>query len=374
MRSVTGIAVALVGLAVAAGSPAEAQKKYTYNSYLPPGHLVNTQGVAPMLKEIEEGTKGSLTWTHLAGGQLFGAQAILASVGRRIAEAGGALLPSYTQSELRHHFIISDHHAFGADFHAANGAAHQTLLLDCEECQEDFKKQNVIMLGMYSVADYSLLCNKPVTSLADVKGLRVRTTGALSRMGRAMGATPVGMTSQDMVEALGRGQIDCAMGPVAWLVAYPIQDSVTHILEYGAGVYPGIGFMSMNLAAWNELSTDEKKVILRALPGAAARVNFGYAADGHKARALAAEKKITHTQLNEADVADFLAKHRENEKKVIAENARKRGVKNPEKIIDAYLANLEKWEGIMKQVGDDPDKYAAALWEHVYSKLDPAKM
>src|SRR5690606_34205258 len=131
MNPVKAAAIAAVGLAIAAGSPASAQKKYTYNSYLPPAHLVNTQGVMPMLKEIEQGTKGSVTWTHLAGGQLFGASAILASVGRRIAEAGGALLPSYTQSELRHHFIISDHHAFGNNFHAANGAAHETLFQDC---------------------------------------------------------------------------------------------------------------------------------------------------------------------------------------------------------------------------------------------------
>ena len=59
---------------------------------------------------------------------------------------------------------------------------------------------------------------------------------------------------------------------------------------------------------------------------------------------------------------------------IVISRAKKRGVKNPQKIIDAHLANLAKWTKIMAAIPRTPEAYAKALWGEVYAKLDPAKM
>ena len=41
---------------------------------------------------------------------------------------------------------------------------------------------------------------------------------------------------------------------------------------------------------------------------------------------------------------------------------------------DAYAKATEKWQGLSKGIGHDPDKFTEALWREVYLKLDPEKL
>ena len=52
-----------------------------------------------------------------------------------------------------------------------------------------------------------------------------------------------------------------------------------------------------------------------------------------------------------------------------AEVAKKRGVKDPEAVIDAILKSLKKWEKIVAEVGYDQDKLADRLYTEVFSKI-----
>jgi hypothetical protein len=52
--------------------------------------------------------------------------------------------------------------------------------------------------------------------------------------------------------------------------------------------------------------------------------------------------------------------------------AKKRGIQNPAPLVQAHLANLEKWEKWEKksmEIGMDVDKFEKVLWERVYSKI-----
>lgn len=65
---------------------------------------------------------------------------------------------------------------------------------------------------------------------------------------------------------------------------------------------------------------------------------------------------------------------KKNDLEAVSEAARKRGVKNPERILKAYLRNLEKWEKIMAQTPKTAEAYEKVLWREIYSKIDPSKI
>ena len=54
-----------------------------------------------------------------------------------------------------------------------------------------------------------------------------------------------------------------------------------------------------------------------------------------------------------------------------AGHAREAGVENPEAILDAYLANYEKWKDLIAEHGEDRETFRQLLTDEVYSKVDP---
>ena len=362
---------AAVVLAMLFGQPGTPlAKEFIYGSYVPPKHALNALGLKPMFEQL----KGSVNWKLVTGGQLFGAKTTLKSVGGRIADAGFVIAP-YTQRELKHAFTLNDMMFAGKDPLAVNAAVLETLFFDCPDCQNDFKRHNTIFVAGYATMDFALMCNKKVASLADAKGKKMRTTGAYGRWAKAIGGTPVSMTSGDMIEAIERGQIDCIVGPIAWVKRYPILDSVKYVLDYPFGSFPLVGLLVMNLDAWKEHTTAQKAAVLRASPGAIARVMIdGYMADANKARAAVRNKKGATLVKGGKDFDAVLREHRKKDLAIVAARAKKRGVSNPARIIDAYLKNLAAWEKTMAGTGRDTASYEKVLWQRIYSKIDPNKM
>lgn len=382
-QSISAIAVT-AALAFVAG-PAAAQKTYTYGQWLPPKHNVNLIGLKPLFEDLK--TK-NLPWRLVTGGQLFSAKATLKSVGNRTAEAG-LIVPSYSRTGLKHAFIPADLLMLGESELAMNAAALETYFFNCPNCLNDYKRAGTIYLAGYAAGGYSLLCRKPVTKVSDVAGLKVRTTGALGRWARALGGTPVSMTMGDVPEAIKRGQIDCIIGPIAWIKSYPIADSITHVLDYNFGAYSGLGLVVMNRKAWNEYSDEQKRTFWSAMPATTARTTIeGYMGDNLKSRALAKKMGITVTP-GGRDIRTLWEKHKKNEVKTAIKNAKKLGVTNADNIAGAFLDNVAKWTKIVDDAGlanmigsagvkpgdlkPATDKYAELLAKHIYNKIDPTK-
>ena len=381
--------IAILGL-VAAGlmwsaGPASAQKTYTYGQWLPPKHNVNLYGLAPMIKEL--GAK--VPWKLVTGGQLFSAKTTLKSIGNRTAEAG-LVVPSYSRTSLKHAYIIADMLMLGENELVMNGAALSTYFFDCPECMDDYKRNGTIYISGYGVGGYSLLCRKIVRKISDAKGLKLRTTGALGRWARALGGTPVSMTMGDVPEAIKRGQIDCIVGPVAWLKSYPIADSIKSILNFNFGSYSGLGLVVMNRKAWDEYSDSQKRAMWAAQPATTARSMIdGYVGDDLRSRAMAKKMGIPISPADSAITAVW-KKHKKSEVATVIKNAKRLKVKDPERIVNAMLKNIDKWTKIIADSGMNnmiaaagPAKgqlaaataaYAKLIEKHIYSKIDPTKL
>lgn len=126
---------------------------------------------------------------------------------------------------------------------------------------KEMAKYNLKAIGFRPLEKYGLICNKPIKSVADLKGKRIRTYGfAYPALVKALGATPVSMTSSDGYEALQRGILDCS----------PIGPSLAHgwkydeVAKYYVDLPIGASFghmITMNLKSYNALDPQTKAIL-----------------------------------------------------------------------------------------------------------------
>lgn len=114
------------------------------------------------------------------------------------------------------------------------------------------EKYNLRLMGLWPIGPVVAWCNTPVASLADLEGKKVRGFNkTMSDFLEAVGAVPVSMSFGDMVTALERGTIDCAItSPRSGLKA-GVAEVTTHMLPVSLGWATVID--AINTAVWQRL-------------------------------------------------------------------------------------------------------------------------
>ena len=107
--------------------------------------------------------------------------------------------------------------------------------------------------------------NKPIRTLDDIKGLKIRTPSAnQSRWLKALGATPVSFPVTQMYRALETGRVDALLVPPSVIRSFKIAE-VAKYFTTGLGAAFGRSpfFLVMNKKAWNGLDSSHKIIIDR---------------------------------------------------------------------------------------------------------------
>jgi TRAP-type C4-dicarboxylate transport system substrate-binding protein len=118
---------------------------------------------------------------------------------------------------------------------------------------QELAKYNLKTIGFRPLEAYGMICTKPIKSIEDFKGKRIRTYGfAYPAFVQALGGTPVSMSSSDGYEALQRGILDCSpIGPSlahGWkydevakhYIEIPIGASFGHMITMNRKTYEGL--------------------------------------------------------------------------------------------------------------------------------------
>lgn len=362
---VAAVTAAIAGLGLAGSAAAET--KITYGAYVPAKHTMIENGLLPYFAAVEKQTGGSVKFEFFPGGAIASGKASLAAVRDGLMD-GGVLVDLYSPQQMAPLTVLSGYALFGDNTQVVTAAVNETVLLDCPECISALKDQNVKPLGFYSTTPYVLMCNKPVASISDVKGLKLRGLGAWGGWVTAMGAVPVNVTSAEAYEAMGRGQVDCVIGSVAWLKSYSLWDVAKSVTTLPMGTYPTALALSFNTNTWDKLSAAEKKVLIDNTPEMISNSVNAYDSDEVAVNKAAAEKGLSFTEPS-ADLVNLLTEYRKSERARVIEATTKRGVKGAEAILSAYEKNTAKWKKIVADIGGDPVKFTAALKAEIFDKL-----
>ncbi|MDD5245214.1 MAG: C4-dicarboxylate TRAP transporter substrate-binding protein [Syntrophorhabdaceae bacterium] len=129
--------------------------------------------------------------------------------------------------------------------------------------QKMMKDNNIKLMSIWPASEVVMISRKPIKTLDDLKGKKIRALGLMNKAMKMLGATPVAMPLPEVYEALERGTIDAVTGlPYHLVAAFKMQEAAKNLINPGLGCYASGGYF-MNLNTWNKLPDDIKKIALQ---------------------------------------------------------------------------------------------------------------
>ena len=209
------------------------------------------------LKELlEERSGGAITMDIYPNQQLGGDREYTeacvqgnVTMGAPSPAAIAALCPSLNAFETP--FLFSDYETARATMDSDAGQA----LLDSLE------QYGLKGLGYYENGFRNLTCNKEINTLADLKGLKIRTmeNNVHLAIWQALGANPSPLAFGELYTALQQGAFDAQENPLEQIYNNKLHEVQDHVYLTQHIYTPYIVFM--NLDVWNSLNEQTQQLI-----------------------------------------------------------------------------------------------------------------
>lgn len=130
--------------------------------------------------------------------------------------------------------------------------------------KDEFKDVHLLAVNVHGPGMFHS-ANKPIKSMADLKGMKVRgPTRQITKLLASLGATPVGMPLPGIPDALSKGVIDAAVIPWEVVPSVKVNELAKFHAEFDPtlpALYTTTFVMTMNKAKYESLPPDLKKVI-----------------------------------------------------------------------------------------------------------------
>ncbi|MCY4488988.1 MAG: TRAP transporter substrate-binding protein DctP [Deltaproteobacteria bacterium] len=122
------------------------------------------------------------------------------------------------------------------------------------------KRAGVKFLGLTSgPVGFAIFTKKPVSSINDFKGKKMRSTPTYLPLGQALGATMIQVPWPEVYNALERGVVDGYFSPVIGTLGNKLYEQVCCMLK--PYFWTVRTWLYMSLDSWNKLAPDQQKVI-----------------------------------------------------------------------------------------------------------------
>ncbi len=258
------------------GAGATSAKELTLRiaDQFPLTHFASKTGSQAFMKRVGKLSNGQIKFKHFPAQQLAKASGLLDAVKNRVADiamvgvvyvsdrmplSGAVMLPG----------LFND---------VVQGSRAYTKLANNELLETEFLRNGVRPLWVSLAPTYQiqLTGKNRVNSLADLKGKKLRTAGAIMELtAKSLGAIPVTIGPSDFYLALQRGTVDGAIYTVPGWRAYSLQE-VLQSSTTNAGLGTVAFATLINEKVWQGLSSKEQAILRQAgeETGAAAAAIF----------------------------------------------------------------------------------------------------
>ena len=250
----------VLATALAAGSVLAQEVTLKIHHFLPPRGTIQAQVFEPWCEKLGKESSGRIKCQIYPSMQLGGSPPQLFDQARDGVADIIWTIPTYQAGRFNKSEV------FELPFMAKNAESGSPALWEYIHKNSADEFRGVKLLAAH-VHDGSLLhfTNKRVTSIDDLKGLKVR---APTRIGTkfltAIGATPIQMPVPQVTESLSKGVIDGAMIP--WEVAPALK--LHEVAKYHLDTAPGIAktsnsifVIAMNPAKYDSMPADLKAIL-----------------------------------------------------------------------------------------------------------------
>ena len=185
------------------------------------------------------------------GGEIYNAvRRGLAPIGERLISALGNESPIYELDAIP--FLATDFSSSWDLYQASKPALEKEL-----------KKNRLKLLYSIPWPPQGLYANKPIDSIADMKGLKFRAYNpATSAIAELMGAIPTKIEAAEVSQAFATGVAESMLSSGSTGYDQKLWENVDYWYDIKAWLPKNMVFV--NLRAWNGLSEDTQKIILQA--------------------------------------------------------------------------------------------------------------
>lgn len=238
------------------GETAEAADvvKLTYANFFPPFH-VQSKLAESWCQEVEKRTSGAVKIDYYPGGTLTKAPQTYEGVAMGIADIGMTAL-AYSRGRFP---VLG---AVDLPMGYTNGVV-ATKVANAVLQQfnpEEFKDTQVMFLHAHGPG-YIHTLKKPVRTLADMKGLKIRSTGMSTYLVNALGGTPVGQSMSETYTSLQKGIVDGSAHPIESNKGWKLGEVLKYCVAENSVAYTTTMIVTMNKDKWASLSPEIQKII-----------------------------------------------------------------------------------------------------------------
>lgn len=252
--------LALAGLVAAAHSAQAQEVTLKVHYFLPPTSYANTLFIQPWCDKIAKESNNRMKCQSYPSMQLGGTPPQLYEQVRDGVADVVWTLPGYTAGRF------PSVEAFELPFMMKSPEATSKALWDYTQMHSgnEFKDVHPLAFHVHGPGVFHM-SSKPVKTMADLRGLKMRAPTRLTNKFIAMlGATPVSMPVPQVGDALSKGVIDGAVVPYEVVPSVKIQELVKYHSETDpaeAAFYTSTFIFAMNKAKYESLPPDLKRVI-----------------------------------------------------------------------------------------------------------------
>ncbi|MGF1628656.1 MAG: TRAP transporter substrate-binding protein [Kiloniellaceae bacterium] len=253
------LAAGLLAGPLAGGSAAAQEVTLRVHHFLPPPSTTHRDFIEPWARKVEAESGGRIKIEIYPSMQLGGRPPALYDQVRDGVVDIVWTLPGYTAGRFPI-IEVFELPFMAASAEATSQAAHEFYL---QHAVEEFADIHPLMVHVHGPGSLHLR-NKQVTSLDDLKGLKLRAPTRMTNAAlEALGATPIGMPVPAVPESLARGVIDGAALPYEVTLPLKVHELTTSHTEIGGerGLYTAVFLFAMNKARYESLPADLREVI-----------------------------------------------------------------------------------------------------------------
>src|SRR5215831_5357920 len=249
------LAALLVG--VAAISPASAQTTtLTMSSWVSPQHHLTANVLQGWATEAEKVTNGRVKFTMLP-------KHPSAPPGTFDAVRDGLVDLSFVTASYtpaRHILPLMAELPGAGDTALANSIAYSRIYWKYFHKVGEYR--GVKLLGVFTHGPGQMFTKKPVMTIGDVQGLKIRTGGGIAEsVAKALGASAFVKPAPESYELLSSGVADGVFFPLESIISFKLDTVLEQATLFPGGMYSSAFGFFMNEEKWNKLPKQDQDAI-----------------------------------------------------------------------------------------------------------------
>ncbi|MCP4023295.1 MAG: TRAP transporter substrate-binding protein [Desulfobacteraceae bacterium] len=228
--------------------------KLTYSNFFPPTHIQSklAQG---WCDEVEKRTDSKVVVEYYPGQSLTKSKQVYDGVVNGVSDIGMALF-AYTRGR----FPVME--AVDLPLGYKSGVTATKVVNDVYNKFKPKELSDTTVMYLHSHGPGILHTNnKPVKTMADIKGMKLRGHGTSALIVKALGGTPVSLPMPELYQSLQKNIVSGALYPIEVNKGWRMGEVIKYVTNCNTIAYTSSFFVVMNNDKWASLPNNIQKII-----------------------------------------------------------------------------------------------------------------